>query len=109
MFARLKNVLSSHTTFRSLFRIKCGNQTKSAKASDATGETFHSCSLLPPSLDQCLEKISDLKSLSSRHYQIICSIVLCSHEVKILPYQSTPWHLRGEHLRVDDFPTTKNM
>lgn len=76
MFARFKNVLSSHTVFRSLFITTRGNQRTVAtkqnqqKSSDATSETFAFYSHLLPALDQCLEKTSDLKSFSSRHYQI---------------------------------------
>ena len=36
-----------------------------------TSEIFGSYSFLLPSLDQCLQKISDLKSLSSWHYHIL--------------------------------------
>lgn len=108
MFTRLKNVLSSHTVFRSLFKTKCGNQRTVAtkqnqqKSSYAATETFASYSHLLPSLDQCLEKISDLKSFSSRHFPIPHLQSMFSWG-KHSSTEGRPWHPGGELLHTGDF------
>lgn len=75
---------------------------------NANAETFASYSHLLPSLDQCPEKISDLKSFSPRHFQkphLQSTFSWGKHS----PTEGRPWHPGGELLHTGDFHAMWNM
>lgn len=109
-FAGFRNVLSSHTVLRSLFKTKRGNQRTGQPNKISRGPLMRLLAVLtccPP-------------STSAWRKSVICSHLVHgitryhpgkarSREVEVPLTQSRPWHLRGELLHTGDFHTKWNM